>query len=265
MSRIIHKGFTLTELLVVLAIIAILIGLLLPSVRNVRGSANRMQCSNNLKQQMLAFHNYNDTHGHFPPYQVKRIPAGFIGEVPEERLSVMVALLPYLERENVFRQFDLEKGYEGNLKPAQTRINVFECPGVPKSNPDDAVTHYVALAGIGLDAAKQPLDTSGNGFLGYDRITSLDKIKDGLSNTIGLMETNSQIGPWARGGNATIRGLDPTDLPWSGPQRPFGGNHPGGLNVAMADGSVRFLRDSLDLKKLKAAITIAGEEKEELD
>ena len=61
--------------------------------------------------------------------------------------------------------------------------------------------------------------------MGYDRLTSLAMIKDGTSNTIALMETRFDLGPWARGGASTLRGFDPADVPLYGDQRPFGG-HP---------------------------------------
>src|SRR5205823_1281528 len=123
----------------------------------------------------------------------------------------------------------------------------------------EPVGHYVAMAGIGLDAAGRPAGAAGNGFMGYDRRTSLAAITDGAANTIALMETRVGLGPWARGGPSSVRGFDPADVPVIGEGRPFGG-HPDGVNVAMADGSVRFIRSSIDPGKLAAAITVAGGE-----
>lgn len=272
MSRSLRDGFTLAEFLVVLAILAILIGLLLPAVRRVREPANRMRCQNNLKQLMLALHNYesDDRPTTYPstrspnPVARQHFPPGCFGPgtTPEERLSWLVALLPYLEQDNIYRQFDLEKGYADNLSVARTRVNLFLCTATPVTA--DPVTHYVAMAGLGPDAAERPAGAAGNGFMGYDRRTSLAMITDGTGNTIALMETRSGLGPWARGGTSTVRGFDPADVPAIGDGRPFGG-HPDGINVAMADGSVRFIRPSIYPKKLAAAITIAGGEPFDLD
>jgi prepilin-type N-terminal cleavage/methylation domain-containing protein/prepilin-type processing-associated H-X9-DG protein len=274
MSRSIRNGFTLTELLVVIAIIAILIALLLPAVRRVREPAARTACQNNLKQLMMAMHNFEST-GRPAPYPATGNPDSTVGRLfppgclgpgtmPEERLSWMVTLLPYLEQDSLYRQIDLEKEYAGNLQAVQTRIKEFLCPASREAGPVDAVTHYVAMSGIGHDAAEQPAGAAGNGFMGYDRLTSVAMIKDGTSQTIALMETRVGLGPWARGGPSTVRGFDPAGVPLHGDQRPFGG-HSGGMNAAMADGSARFLRSSIDPERLAAAITIAGGEPFDLD
>jgi hypothetical protein len=265
---------TLIEVLVIIAIVAILIALLFPAVRRVREPAARMQCQNNLKQLMLALHSYADTgrpatitSPGYPDAAIgKFFPPGCLGPGstnPEERLSWMVALLPYLDQEPLSKQFDTAKGYAGNLPAAQTPIIVFLCPAANEGASRDSVTHYIALSGIGPIAAEQPSEAKGNGFMGYDRQTSLAMIKDGASNTIALMESRADLGPWARGGASTLRGFDPA-VPLHGDQPPFGG-HAGGMHVGMADGTVRFIRSSIDPSKLAAAITVADGDPVDLD
>src|SRR5437588_2888448 len=103
-----RRGFTLIELLVVIAIIGVLIGLLLPAVQKVREAANRMKCTNNLKQLGIAAHNYHGTYDMFPPGAVKYRnynPAGTNNLQEYDRYTWGVLLLPYVEMDNLYRQW----------------------------------------------------------------------------------------------------------------------------------------------------------------
>ncbi|HKB04319.1 MAG TPA: DUF1559 domain-containing protein [Gemmataceae bacterium] len=96
-------GFTLIELLVVIAIIAILIGLLLPAVQKVREAANRMKCTNHLKQIGLGLHNYNDVNNGFPPGILMRNYQDnpYTDEIGP---NWAVLILPYIEQDNLYNQ-----------------------------------------------------------------------------------------------------------------------------------------------------------------
>src|SRR5207302_3812051 len=93
-----RRGFTLIELLVVIAIIGILIGLLLPAVQKVREAANRLGCTNNLKQLGLALHNHNTALGYFPSSTRASATAAV-------RNAWTTFILPYIDQDNLFKNY----------------------------------------------------------------------------------------------------------------------------------------------------------------
>jgi prepilin-type N-terminal cleavage/methylation domain-containing protein len=160
-----RSGFTLIELLVVIAIIAVLIGLLLPAVQKVREAANRMSCTNNLKQLGLGLHNYHSAHGWLPPGMVGPLsPTDSIGVATGHGsdYSFFVSLLPYIEQDNVYKliapvlnttvgRMDDPDNRDPNLpywfdnpypptvmySAGKTVIKSHICPSIPGGEPDN--------------------------------------------------------------------------------------------------------------------------------
>jgi len=141
-----RRGFTLVELLVVIAIIAILIALLLPAVQAAREAARRVQCANHFKQVVLALHNYHGAQLAFPPGMIQW--EGSSTYVPEcgpkppgghdnyHGFSWSAMVLPYLEEGAVAEQFDFDApgcNFWGNYQVAAAHITIYECPSDPQS------------------------------------------------------------------------------------------------------------------------------------
>lgn len=209
----------------------ILVALLLPAVQAAREAARRMQCGNNLKQIGLALHNYHDTYKSFPP-------AYTVDADGKPLHSWRTLLLPFLDQQALYSQIDLNEPWDSpkNQLVQNVDVAVFRCPSeMPGSG-----CSYLAIVGP-------------NTVFQGPKPVNLADIRDGTSNTLMVVEVEGNKASW----------MAPVDLdaakmptkPNSGPNS-LGSRHPGGLQVVLCDGSVRFISDTIDPKLLQNMTTI---------
>ena len=138
-----RRGFTLVELMVVIAIVAVLIGLVLPAVQNAREAANRVSCTNNLKQLAIAAHNFHDVKCQFP---TGARPSVMVGDVPTLGTNVWVELLPYFEQGNLHLEWDPadnRNNVAGGRAATQAQVlKIMLCPSDLLSDPVWELTQY---------------------------------------------------------------------------------------------------------------------------
>jgi prepilin-type processing-associated H-X9-DG protein len=286
-----RPAFSLAGLIVVIAIIALLVGLMLPAIQKVREAAARAQSQNNLKQIALSFHNYESANGTTVP------------GVDKDNASALVHLLPYIEQDAVYKQYT-EKGRKA-IEGVQIKTYLSpRDPAPADASKDLAPTNYQFNAGTEYSLKNN------NGTAYRDSKLNFPAFTDGTSNTVMAGETLRGVadGPstvqrqhvrlkpaelkklddesgiadfkagkniaadrgasWADGrflqatytGTRKINATEP-DVDCGGTGglsalRMFGG----GANVAMVDGSVRFVSESISLKTWKDIHTRNGGE-----
>ncbi|HEV7279945.1 MAG TPA: DUF1559 domain-containing protein [Pirellulaceae bacterium] len=182
-----RHAFTLVELLVVIAIIGVLVALLLPAVQAAREAANRMSCSNNLKQIGLAFHNYHDTNKVLPRFGYQVDGISFY-----QAAGPFVKILPFIEQNAIFEAWNFNRDWHaGTAAPAatnnnphrQAKIVSFVCPSdrrFPVAT--DPGMNYGVMAGFTHNFYTSP--TTANGMFNRNLDLGFAETFDGLSNTI---------------------------------------------------------------------------------
>jgi prepilin-type N-terminal cleavage/methylation domain-containing protein/prepilin-type processing-associated H-X9-DG protein len=305
-----RRGLTLIELLVVIAIIAVLIGLLLPAVQKVRAASNRTHCANNLKQLGLAFTNYHDTRGKFPPAFVNKGPYGPTNFSFAHGWAPFILL--FIEQEqlaNLYR-WDFPLYAVENQPVVSRQLRTFQCPSTPEQDryitfgpfqvfgTKGACGDYAATLGVDAGLAQRGwVDQVGDyrGALTHvptpALTVSLDAtatrfadLMDGASNTILLAEDAGRPRRWLAGQSGLDQVLE------GGAWNHFKGGiilqgktadgtanlgtcsmnctnngevysfHTGGAQAVFADGSVHFLRGSINIRVLARLITRVGGE-----
>jgi len=252
-----RRAFTLVELLVVIAIIGILVAMLLPAVQSVREAARRTVCMNHLKQIGLALQNHHSAHMEFPVGGT-----GWRGPwTPDEtQIAWSAFLLPFMDQNNVFEQIDFDEAFDSpvNAIAAEAVIETFVCPSSLRGSelsdgrgPSD----YGGMFGERITGPNQPA----KGLMVYGAARSHRDIPDGSSNTIIVAEDSDfSDGQWINGLNIFDQAFAINAAPEF--ENDIRSRHPGGANAALADGSVHFLDETVDLEVLAALCTRAGGE-----
>lgn len=225
-------GFTLIELIVILFIVGILIALLVPARRGAREPARRTQCKNNLKQIALGLQTYESNYGALPP-------AYTVDADGKPLHSWRTLILPFVEQKLLYDKIDLTKPWDDPANAEVFKLGVpppYVCPSVyePANR-----TVYLAVV-------------TPNGCIQSTRPRLLSEIVDKHSQTLMVIEVDPPHSvPWMAPTDADERVLlalgSETEL-----------THPGGMNAAFVDGSVRFVSAELPAPEWRALISIAG-------
>jgi prepilin-type N-terminal cleavage/methylation domain-containing protein len=271
-----RPGFTIIEVIVAIAVIAVLVSLLLPAVQAAREAARRTQCKNNLKQIGLALHAYHDVH--------RRLP---IGNVPATNFAFQCMILPELDQSALRAMinfsagptcFDWKASLPPQKDPGRFAVPVYLCPSDPNAGKQTIVGSgvYIPTDYLGVSGTT-PVEKDGALFSGSS--TSFRDFTDGLSTTIivgerGIPNALNYGWPICAYGLigdgdidnllSTLDGLFPGDAQGFDNTH-FWSHHPDCAHFLFADGSVKPLNYLLDDFVLDALATLNGGEATSVD
>ncbi len=220
--------------------VPVAIAMLVPAVNSSRVAARRAQSVNNLKQIGLALHNFHSSNNHFP--------GDIRGKDGKPLLSWRVQILPFLEQSGLFNEFKLDEPWDSpHNKALLERMPVtFAVPDAPAA---PGMTFYRGFSG--KRTIFDPKVPKGVG---------IASITDGTSNTIAVVEAKEAV-PWTKPeSDDPIRRGPRSRTKLQTLRNALGGHFTGGFNALFCDGSVRFIKDSINLMVLRALITRDGGE-----
>lgn len=203
-------------------------------------------------------------------YNADVFPPGALpvnGQPIDKGYGWIVPILPYFEHVSMFSALHLDKPWDDGVNARVADLRMAMKSTDPKMwafrfdpGPDlPTATPFVAIAGVGVDAASLPVEDKRAGVFGYDRRVGPKEITDGLSWTMIVANTGAVSGHWMQAGPATLRGVIPERRPYIGKGRPFGSA--GGACVLFADGSIRWVKESVAPEIIEAMATIHGGER----
>jgi hypothetical protein len=209
----------------------------------------------NQRQLVSGLNGYQKAERHFP-----EAAAGAGVLAAETRLSWIATLLPYYGHDDWFRRLEFGYGWNSsqNRPVAQQPLAAVVNPALGPAA-DDAgfpVTHYVGVAGLGADAGDLKPSDPRAGLFGNGRAARPEEMDRGAGNTIAILGVSQQLGAWAAGGHATVRGL--TKAPYVNGPDGFGSGQRDGMFAGMADGSVHFIRKDVDARVFEQLVALHG-------
>jgi hypothetical protein len=236
--------FSLRRLLLVVTLVAFVLGvavsLIAPAVSAAREAANRMSASTTAKHIVLAMQNYHDSVGVFPAAIIRNADG-------KAMRGWRFALVPYLEATNIYRRFDHDRLWDDpkNLAITQFEHRLYDRPG--QQNTVAYATNFVAITGPGT-------------LFPDDGWRNLSDIKDGAENTIVVVEIGPSDIPWYEPRDLRIDNMSFRINVPDGGKPCIGSRLSRGAIVAFADAHVELLPEDTDPEKLRAMLTIAGDD-----